>query len=101
MNSRSANRLTITPPPANGKAPGADRAELPAGPDQAAPTGDAGPRHPLLVDSHEAARLLAVSERTLWALTDAGEVRCLRLGRAKRYAVAELERFIARRMEGE
>ncbi len=59
------------------------------------------PRPPLLVDSREAARLLGVSERTLWGLTDAGELPAIYLGRAKRYAVGELEAFIQRRLDGQ
>jgi hypothetical protein len=31
----------------------------------------------LLVDSRTAAKILAVSERTLWTLTDRGEVPCV------------------------
>jgi len=50
----------------------------------------------LLVDPKEAARLLAVSSRTLWALTFERQpalphVRC---GRLVRYAMADLLRWI-------
>lgn len=48
---------------------------------------------PLLVDSIEAARLLGVSPRTLWDLTERGEVPCKRLGRRKLYNRAMLEEF--------
>jgi excisionase family DNA binding protein len=50
---------------------------------------------PLLVDVREAARLLSCSDRTLWSLTaPRGPIPCLRLGRAVRYAIADLEAFI-------
>jgi excisionase family DNA binding protein len=52
----------------------------------------------LLLTAREAARRLAVSERTLWTLTDAGEIRCIRMGAAKRYPIVELERFIERKL---
>ncbi|MEX0700724.1 MAG: helix-turn-helix domain-containing protein [Planctomycetales bacterium] len=54
---------------------------------------------PLLVTTREAARLLAVSERTLLRIRDAGELRAVRLPRGGlRYAVADLERYIARQL---
>jgi excisionase family DNA binding protein len=40
---------------------------------------------PLLLRPREAARFLAISERTLWELTRRGEILCVRLGRAVRY----------------
>jgi hypothetical protein len=51
---------------------------------------------PLLLTPREAARALAISERSLWSLTASGEVRCVRLGRAKRYAPADLRNYIDR-----
>src|SRR5262249_26125661 len=51
---------------------------------------------PLLVNEREAARLLRVSPRTVWQLNASGELPCVRLGRAKRYAVASLQEFVAR-----
>jgi excisionase family DNA binding protein len=53
------------------------------------------PPKKLLVSSREAAKLLSISERTLWTLTKNGQIGCVRIGTSKRYAVAELERFIA------
>lgn len=58
--------------------------------------GDAGATTRLLLKSCEAAKALAVSERTLWGLTDAGEIPCVRLGRSKRYSVDALQAWIAR-----
>jgi hypothetical protein len=51
---------------------------------------------PILLDSRAAAKMLAISERTLWALTDAGEVPCVRIGRAKRYSLASLRKYVER-----
>lgn len=57
---------------------------------------------PLLVGPKDAARLLGMSERTLWTLTDAGAIRCLRIAATGRkrprklYEVAELRAFIER-----
>jgi excisionase family DNA binding protein len=52
----------------------------------------------LLLTSREAAKRLAISERTLWTLTDRGEIRCIRMGTAKRYPIVELEGFIERKL---
>ena len=54
-----------------------------------------GPR--LLVDTHEAAAMLSVSERTLWGLTmPRGPLPCVRpgSGRMVRYAIEDLEGFV-------
>jgi excisionase family DNA binding protein len=50
-----------------------------------------------LVTSKPAAARLAVCERTLWKLTASGEIRCVRIGRAKRYDVKDLDAFIERK----
>ena len=52
------------------------------------------PPSPLLVTPREAARLLAVSERTLWSLAAAGEIPRVRIGRAVRYRVADLRAYV-------
>ena len=52
----------------------------------------------LLLTSPEAAKRLRISERTLWTLTDRGDIRCIRIGTAKRYPNSELERFVARQL---
>jgi excisionase family DNA binding protein len=54
----------------------------------------------LLVDAREAARLLAISERKLWSLTNCGEIPCVRVGRAVRYPVDDLQRWIANQTRG-
>ena len=50
---------------------------------------------PDFVDTKEAARLLSISPRTLerWRVTGEGP-RFRKLGRAVRYAIADLERFV-------
>jgi excisionase family DNA binding protein len=51
---------------------------------------------PQLLTPREAARTLAVSERTLWSLTRRGDVRAVRFGRAVRYDVADLHTLVLR-----
>lgn len=46
---------------------------------------------PLLVTSREAARLLAISERTLWTLAHDGSIRQIKIKSAVRYALADLK----------
>jgi excisionase family DNA binding protein len=53
----------------------------------------------LLLTPREAATALAISSRTLWTLTKNGTVPCVRLGRAVRYAPADLENYVARLRE--
>jgi excisionase family DNA binding protein len=55
---------------------------------------------PLLLTPPEAARLLAVSPRTLWQLTHDGGIPVVRFGRAVRYDVRDLLAFIDRAKEG-
>ena len=44
----------------------------------------------------EAATLLAVSTRTLWAMTNSGQIPCVRLGRSVRYDPGDLDRTVER-----
>ena len=48
----------------------------------------------LLWKAGEAARAMAVSERTLWALTKSGRIPAVRIGRAVRYDPADLRAYI-------
>jgi excisionase family DNA binding protein len=48
----------------------------------------------LLLTPSEAAKALAICERTLWGLTRRGAIPCVRLGRAVRYHLADLQSFI-------
>jgi excisionase family DNA binding protein len=54
------------------------------------------PKPPILVDSREAARLLSISPRKLWELTKSGEIPSLRIGRAVRYRMADIEAWTER-----
>ncbi len=50
---------------------------------------------PLLVTPHVAAKMLSVSERTLWSITaPRGDLACVRVGRSVRYSLAALRVWI-------
>ena len=49
---------------------------------------------PLLIDASGAARLLAIGTRKLWELTNRRDIPCVRIGRAVRYDVRDLESWI-------
>ena len=49
---------------------------------------------PMLLRANEAARTLALSERKLWELTNRGEIRSVRIGRAVRYDPKDLLAWI-------
>ena len=49
---------------------------------------------PMLMKPLEAARSLAISERTLWSLTNCGQIPCVRIGRAVRYDPADIRAWI-------
>jgi excisionase family DNA binding protein len=55
----------------------------------------------LLVRPRDAARMLAISERKLWELTNRNLIRAVRIGRAVRYDVRDLEAFIAAQKGGD
>lgn len=50
-------------------------------------------RGPLLVGASEAARLLAISPRKLWELSQRGAIPAVRIGRRKLYRPAALEEW--------
>lgn len=50
----------------------------------------------LMLTPRDAAKALAISERKLWSMTASGEIACSRAGRAVRYAVVDLQDWIAR-----
>ncbi|HEX8523297.1 MAG TPA: helix-turn-helix domain-containing protein [Tepidisphaeraceae bacterium] len=54
------------------------------------------PDTPLLLRPKQAAKALAISERTLWSLTRRRELKPVRIGRAVAYSVTELLEFIRR-----
>lgn len=52
---------------------------------------------PLLLTVEQAARMLAISRSAVYRLTWGGDLTPIHIGRSVRFAVAELERFIAER----
>ena len=51
----------------------------------------------LLMRPDEAAKALAISPRTLWALANRGEIPCVRIGRSVRYDPRDLQDWIEQR----
>ncbi|MCW5756073.1 MAG: helix-turn-helix domain-containing protein [Phycisphaeraceae bacterium] len=58
------------------------------------------PATPLLLREREAANMLGVSPRTLFAWREAEGLPYLKLGRTVRYPLPELQRWAAARVEG-
>lgn len=54
----------------------------------------------VLVNSKMAAKVLSVSDRTVWQLTADGHLPAIRIGRLVRYAMSDLYAFIAARRSG-
>lgn len=52
------------------------------------------PTEPLALTIRQTAEALQVCEKTIWTLTKAGRLRAIRIGRAVRYDVADVRRFI-------
>jgi excisionase family DNA binding protein len=48
----------------------------------------------VVVSYFDAAEMLSVSDRTIWAMVRDGRLKALRIGRAVRIPVAEIERFV-------
>jgi len=55
---------------------------------------------PLLLRPKDAAKLLAISPRKLWALTACEAIPCVRIDRAVRYDPADLRAWIATKKTG-
>ena len=55
---------------------------------------------PLLVDSPAAAKMLSVSERTLWTLQASGALPVVRIGRCVRFSVDDLREYINTQKKG-
>ena len=56
-------------------------------------------QRPLLIDRREAARLLGISPRKLWDLSNIGELPVMRIGNALRYDPNDLRAWIAANKE--
>lgn len=50
----------------------------------------------LLIDTTQASQLLSLSPRTVWTLTARGDLPSVRIGRAVRYRIADVEQFVER-----
>jgi excisionase family DNA binding protein len=55
----------------------------------------------LLVTVEEASRMLCCSPRTLWGMTQRGEIPRVRIGRSVRYDPADLRRWIEAQKAGQ
>lgn len=53
-----------------------------------------------LLTSKESATYLAISERKLWSMSKAGDIPAVRLGRAVRYDLQDLDDFIMKAKMG-
>lgn len=62
------------------------------------------PAEPLAVRPRDAAKLLSISERTLWAMTKRGDLPAIRVGTGRRravlYSVAQLREWLSHRATG-
>jgi len=52
------------------------------------------PVEPLAVDTRTAAKMLSISERTLYTLTKEGKIACRKVGWRSLYPVASLKAFL-------
>lgn len=64
-----------------------------------APSTDSTAR-PLALNATDAARMLGISARTLWTLTNSGEIPHARIGRRVIYPLTDLESWLASRTKG-
>lgn len=48
----------------------------------------------LLVSTREAAAMLGISPRSLWTITQAGDIPSIRIGRSVRYSLDDIKAFI-------
>ena len=53
-----------------------------------------------LLKAPEAARLLAIGTRKLWELTNSKRIPCVRIDRAVRYRLSDLEQWIEQHRDG-
>ena len=54
---------------------------------------------PMLLTARQAAKVLSISERTLFSVTKSGELPAVRIGRSVRYSVDALREYIRRSSE--
>ena len=59
------------------------------------------PADKLAVPAREAARMLSISERSLWSITrPRGDLPCIRFGRSVRYSFAALRQYLLDKQGG-
>ena len=58
------------------------------------------PTDALLVNAKTAAAMLSISARSLWSLTNCGEIPHVRIGRSVRYSIDDLHDWIASHTTG-
>jgi len=57
-------------------------------------TATTAPNVPRLLTARQCAELLAISERSVWSLTQRGQLRAVRLGRSVRYDLPDVLAFV-------
>jgi excisionase family DNA binding protein len=55
---------------------------------------------PLLIPARKAAKMLCISQRYLYTLTNSRQIRAVRMGRKCLYRVADIQRFVDERSFG-
>ena len=63
-------------------------------------TSHCSPTQPLL-DAKQTAKILAISPRKLWSLTNSGQIPHVRIGRSVRYSIDDLIEWIDGQKRGE
>jgi len=53
-----------------------------------------------LLSPRDTAKALSISSRTLWQLTNCGEIPCVRIGRSVRYRPESLAKYLAEQEKG-
>ncbi len=56
-------------------------------------------REPLAYRLKEVARILGLSQRSVWKLAHDGQIPCLRVGKALLFPVKELEEWLSRQVQ--
>jgi excisionase family DNA binding protein len=64
--------------------------QIPSPPVSQSPTSD----ERLLLSTRDAAKMLDISARTLFSLTQSGQLPCVRIGSSKRYSIETLKQWI-------
>ena len=57
-------------------------------------------QEPKLLSVKEVARMLGISQRTIWSMTNAGEIPCVRIRKRVLYRLDHVQGFIDRQTEG-